>query len=194
MSKKVLIIILLIIVAIVLIVVFWFWNNQEPEVIVPVDNNVPNNDVVLPDPQPQPQPRPVVPQISEEEKLQAQLTRMASSFAERYGSYSNQSNFENLEDLLSFMSVSLKRTTERIISNGRQTDTKPAIYFGVTTKALKNQVINFEPNSETAKFKVSTQRQETIGSAANLKVYYQDAEVEMIKQGGVWVVDKIEWQ
>ncbi len=133
------------------------------------------------------------PKISEAEKLKAQLQKMSFAFAERYGSYSNQSDFENLEDLMPFMSASLKSKTQDFIAGKRAQAKRAAIYYGITTKALNGQVEEFSPEIGRAKFKISCQRQEIVGSTANANVYYQDLEISLIKESGIWKVNKVTW-
>lgn len=135
----------------------------------------------------------VIPQVSEEDKLKAQLERLSTSFVERYGSYSNQSDFENLEDLLPFMSQSFSQWAEDFVSLQRANRQESAIYYGLTTRALNSETIEFAPENGLIKVKVSTQRQEVVGSAVNSKVYYQDAEVELIKENDIWKVSRITW-
>ena len=47
--------------------------------------------------------------ISQEERSKDNLMRLAASFAERFGSYSNQSNFSNIIDLKIFMQLKRKK-------------------------------------------------------------------------------------
>lgn len=191
------ILIILLLAAIILVGVFWYLSTQTQKESLnqnivnyqaPGSNLNTNENINA-------APEPLVswPEISEEEKLKAQLTKMSSAFAERYGSYSNESDFENLEDLMTFMSSSLKSKTENFIREKRVEASAQAIYYGITTKSLKTELISFSPETGRATFKVSTQRQEIIGSSANARVYYQDIELEMIKEGGVWKINKAIW-
>jgi len=198
-NKIFIILIILLLIAIILAGLFWYLSSQKQKQILnqnfvnyqpPANNLNVNQNTNL-------QPKPKItrpPKVSEEEKLKAQLTKMASAFTERYGSYSNQSDFENLEDLMTFMSKSLEHRTENFIREKRAQANQAAIYYGITTKSLKTEILDFSPEIGQAKFKVSTQRQEIVGSSVNAKVFYQDVEIKMIKEGGVWVVDQIEWR
>jgi hypothetical protein len=52
---------------------------------------------------------PNIPAASNEEVTRFNLEKIASSFAERLGSYSNQSNFSNILDLKVFMTLSMQK-------------------------------------------------------------------------------------
>jgi len=190
MSKLKIILIIVLVVAIVLLAIFWILARQDKddEVILPdiVDQNQ--------DVQPEPTPKPKVtrPQISEEDRLKAQLQKMSTAFVERFGSYSNQSDFENLEDLKPFMSRGFKIWTDDFVSENRKQADETAIYYGITTKSLKATLIDF--SSFSVKFKISTQRQEVFGASVNSNVYYQDIDMELVNEAGVWKVDKAIWQ
>lgn len=114
-------------------------------------------------------------------------------FVERFGSYSNQGEFENLSDLLPFMSGSMQVWAEKQI---KEQSEKPfqKLYRGVTTKALSHTVVSHEPEKGRAEMRISTQRREMIGSGANARVYPQDVIVKLVKDDGAWVVDSAFWQ
>ncbi|MBU4481961.1 hypothetical protein L6278_01880 [Candidatus Parcubacteria bacterium] len=138
-------------------------------------------------------PAPYVPKATEQEKLQAQLTKIASAFTERFGSYSNQSNYENLKDLLLFMTPTFKRWTEDKIASADVTN-KPAIYYGITTKVLKTDLIDFSQADGIAVFVISTQRNEVVGSSENSKALYQNMNLQMVETNGVWKVSQATWE
>ena len=131
--------------------------------------------------------------VSQEDKIMAQLSKMTSAFVERYGSYSNQSDYENLEDLMRIMSKDLKKWAENLIATKRASGQSETVYYGLTTKVLKVQNLSYDDLLGEASFKVSTQRREVVGSIENAKVYYSDAEVNLVKEGGIWKVDQINW-
>src|SRR5690349_18870190 len=57
--------------------------------------------------------------------------QMAELFAERYGSYSNQGDYQNLRDLLPVMTVSYRQSTEAFLETAPSAP--PAQYEGVTS-------------------------------------------------------------
>ncbi|MEK7122505.1 MAG: hypothetical protein AAB855_01475 [Patescibacteria group bacterium] len=142
----------------------------------------------VPDPTPQEPPQNPPPA-----QPGSEITSLTLPFVERFGSYSNQGNYENLTDLLPFMSSKMQGWAEKQIKE--QTE-KPfqELYRGVTTKALSYTTTRYEPQQGFAEMRVSTQRRELIGSTVNARVYNQDVVVSLVKDDGAWVVDSAFWQ
>jgi len=114
-------------------------------------------------------------------------------FVERFGSYSNQGSFENLSDLLPFMSDSMNSWAQKQIIDQKN---KPfqTVYHGVTTKALQYTLSKYDTKSGSAEMKVTTQRKELIGASTNARVYNQDIIIKLVKKDTAWVVDGAYWQ
>ncbi|MBU1146245.1 hypothetical protein KKD80_01720 [Patescibacteria group bacterium] len=135
-----------------------------------------------------------VPEASEEEKLRSSISRLAAAFAERYGSYSNQGNFENLLDLESLMTGKMWAETENFIKQNKTTTGDNSVYFGVTTKALSVNIGSIDEGAGTAEITVGTQRRESSGSMAdNSVIKYEDLELTFLKVNGEWKVDAATW-
>lgn len=122
-----------------------------------------------------------------------EIISLVLPFVERFGSYSNQGNFENLSDLLPFMGTTMKNWAQKQIS---EQSNKPfqELYRGVTTKALSYTMKDYKPEQGRAEILVATQRKELIGSTVNARVYNQDVVVKLVKDDGAWVVDSAYWQ
>jgi len=84
------------------------------------------------------------------------LESLASAFAERYGSFSSESNMANLKDLLNFMSAGLRTKTENYIASTHSSSE----YYGVTTKVLAVKINSLNETGGMAEVEVSTQREE----------------------------------
>ncbi len=133
----------------------------------------------------------VQPQLSPQEE---ELKRLASSFAERYGSYSNQTNFANLENLIFFMTASLKRSTEDFIKAERAKARDTSVYYGLTTRATGVTTQAFDEQGGTASFLVQTHRRESIGTTDNVRNFQSVLLVDMRREAGAWLVDRATWQ
>jgi hypothetical protein len=199
MNKKLIIsiiVILLLVIAIVLAVVSIL--NQRDTAIVdeislpPVDDYQ-DNAINLPQqPEIQIDPRPAITiELSEEEKEKGFLSKTASAFAERFGSYSNQSNYENLTDLKYFMTIKMKKWVDDKVDSKDYSKSND-IYYGITTRAMKAEIKSL--GSATAVINVKTQRQEFVGADMNSKVSYRDVLITFKKEGNVWKVDSAYWQ
>lgn len=135
------------------------------------------------------------PAYSPTEQTKTTLTRLAASFAERFGSYSNQSDYANFEDLYDFMTAAMKQWAEKMVAELRtRARGSNDIYFGITTKALSSSLSNFSETSSQAEVLVKTQRREASGSTANARIYYQDIIIKFVKEKEVWKVDGAFWQ
>ncbi|SRR6056297_461172 len=120
------------------------------------------------------------------------LKKLASSFAERFGSYSNQSQYDNLKDLKIFMSEDMKKWAEDYIKKQLEEEYSQS-YYGILSKAVTSQVEKFNPDAGQARALVKTQRIESKEGKED-KVFYQDLTLDFIKQGDSWKVDRAEWQ
>jgi len=130
---------------------------------------------------------------AQEVNLEASLKAIASTFAERFGSYSNQGNFSNLDDLKDLMSVRMKSAISEYKAK-QQASMIGTAYYGITTKAISPQITSFEESLGRAEILVKTQRQEALGNTINPKVFYQDLKLNLVKTEADWKVDEAEWQ
>jgi len=200
MSRSRLIIIIIIAVlfvaAVILVVLSYLNQREENQVILPpvqqqnqqnnlpLDNFAENDDIKQ-------RENFITSQLTEKEKQENFLIKTASSFAESFGSYSNQSNYENLIDLKPLMTSKMKSWADDRIMAGLNKQT-PQVYYGITTRALNAQLI--EMNESRAKVSVGTQRQESVGDEINSKVTYSDILIVFEREGGVWKVAGAFWQ
>ncbi|MDD4271870.1 MAG: hypothetical protein PHF50_03620 [Patescibacteria group bacterium] len=122
------------------------------------------------------------------------LSRMASAFAERFGSFSNQSDYGNIRDLQIFMTDSMKSWAENYINDARTKKTQTTIYYGIVTKAISGEAKQFDADAGRAEILVKTQRRESTGIIGNSATFYQDIIIKYVREQNVWRVDGIYWQ
>lgn len=122
------------------------------------------------------------------------LARMASSFAERYGSFSNQSDYGNIRDLQIFMTESMKNWSDNYINDARSKKGDTSIYYGIITKAVSTTVNKYDSDTGQAEILVKTQRRESTGVSGNSSTFYQDIIIKYLRENGVWRVDGVYWQ
>lgn len=128
-----------------------------------------------------------------QDEITAKLVALTLPFVDRFGTYSNQNNFENLKDVFPYMTDDFKKRSELQIE---QVANKPfpKAYTGVVTKALSYKVVSINEQAGTGEFFVTTQRREYIGTPTNFKVYTQDISVTFKKEDSVWLVDSAVWK
>lgn len=179
--------IILILVIIVLLIVwllsFLFRSSSEP--LIPLDSTKTE------------QVGDVPATLSEQAEQKEQTQRDTSSdvislskiFVERYGSYSNESNFANTKDVLPLMTQKLASASQNYIDNAKV----PEGYYGITTRVVSVKVNSFDESAGVGTLLVSTQREESKDSPQNATVKYQDIELKFIKEAGVWKIDSATW-
>ena len=126
---------------------------------------------------------------------QASLERMARSFAERFGSFSNQSNFSNITDLKMVMSKDMQIWAESYIEKNKKFNVADDVYYGLTTKALSTKVESFDDLNGDAIIIVETRRREAMGTTNNAsKLFNQKILITFVKENQAWRVDSAYWQ
>ncbi|MEA3449929.1 MAG: hypothetical protein U9Q85_03030 [Patescibacteria group bacterium] len=170
-------------------------NNSEKKVRTIVvddnllDNNEQNKDVVT-----RVDSTPVF-RRSGEKVEENDLLKMAAVFVERFGTYSNQSNFVNLIDLKMFMSKDMQVWADNYIAEMRVKEDGNSLYYGVITRTINQEMNLLDKESGEASVIVHTRRQEATGFVDNIaKSFNQDISVEMVKENNSWKIDAVFWK
>lgn len=190
-------VIALVLILLIVIIVWYFLKTPQPSP-TPIDNQptfgglpqrlpVIENDVVG-----QNNSIEVVP--IQDQKVESTIKAIARTFAERFGSYSNQGEFENLADLKDLMTVKMRGWTDSYITSQRVEQANAVSYYGVTTIALSVSVISFDESLGRADVLVAAQRQEARGDTTNPQLSYQNLLLKMVKTGDGWKIDEAIWQ
>ncbi len=135
-----------------------------------------------------------VKQPSPVEIKQTDLKQLAASFAERFGSYSNQSDYGNIRDLKIFMSLKMQAWADNFVSKSRIEKGETGIYSGITTKAIAQEVRQFDETAGQAEILIKTRRRQASGTTDDATTYYQDIIIKFVWEKGEWKVDRAEWQ
>ncbi len=139
-------------------------------------------------------PAPLAPQeISQEDKARGAINSIVPSFVETFGSYSNQSGFENMSNLLPYMTPSMKSWAQEQIDKALAKPI-PEIYKGITTRTKNHTIEKFNLEEGVAEVMVETQRKELVGESTNFETMDKNILVRLKKHNGVWLVDGAFWQ
>lgn len=122
------------------------------------------------------------------------LKAIGLSFVERFGSFSSQSNYENINELRTFMTPKMQAWSDRYIAEQKASADPNAEFYGVTTYALSNEVLDFDEEAGRATLLINTQRIETRGANRSQTVSYKEITVELERVENVWYVDSATWQ
>lgn len=116
------------------------------------------------------------------------MSRLANIFAERYGSYTSESEFKNTLELKLYMTDSLEKWVDNYLASQPGQNSKDE-YFSIVTKVISSKIISQEDASGTVE--LITQRVEILGTKEDN--YYQDIALELVQNNDIWQVDKITW-
>jgi len=134
------------------------------------------------------------PNVEKQRPLNAEdLKQMSLAFAERFGSYSNQSNYDNIRDLKIFMTSSMISWSDSYIAELTRRNTDYKNYYGITTIAISGEVKSFDDKAGKAEVIVSTQRREINGSTSTPQTYDQNLRLVFAKENSQWKVDGAFW-
>jgi len=190
MKKLRILIIILIILVIIAVVSFILTSPKIKKVNAPPSSKSGLNQNLANKPSSQ---RPKIPsRISPEQKEQGKIIQLATMFAPRFGSYSNQSDYENFKSLEKLMTPEMKEWTEKFIKEEKEKQKPGQVYWGVTSRVISARIDSFDLKNGKAEVSVVTQRQEKTGNQE--KLYYQTLLLKMVKQGEEWKVSFAQWQ
>ncbi len=119
------------------------------------------------------------------------IKKLARLFAERFGSYSSHSGFDNIKDLRGLMSDEMRDWADDFLEE-RIDEEEEYDYYGVSTRALVSRVEEFDESAGQAKVFLDTQRNERKDNQEN--TFSQAIEISLIKKGDTWKVDSAYWQ
>ncbi len=187
MSRRIKIILAILIIVLILLALFLlWWNIWRPQpapttvVVVETEEEEVSSPFAIPP----------IAELDQRTDEEISVETLAKTFAERYGSYSNESNFANLDDLEPLMTDSLASELAVMVANTDISD----MYYGITTQVVSMNIISIDETSGTASISVLTQREEAVGGPTNTEVSYETLVLDMVKVSGVWKVDGVTWQ
>ncbi len=117
------------------------------------------------------------------------LSRLARNFTERYGSYSTDTNYENIERTRSFMTAKMLQQADQIISQNKQ---EQESFYSVETVVTTVTISDFSDGATGATIIVDT-RQATVTGQSDPVYQNRRARLTMIKDGASWKVDSFRW-
>ncbi len=196
-SKRKLEIAVAVAVLIMVIILLWIlFKRDKPDVTSTPETPPPETIVTPPTVNPANIPTPGV----------VSATTIARTFIERFGSYSTETDFANVDDIRvlatpSFLANSassagscgcFQAEMDQQVAVLRQGMDPDGGYTGVSTTIIS---IKTQTEAETSTtFLITTQREESVGNPGNTTVRYQDVEISLVKSGDDWLVDDVTWK
>ena len=189
-KKKIVIALGVIFLLLLLFFLFWFLSRQKKSAASVVTPPVVQEQVPVTKPRNTEEKALPLYLNTEQTSSEISLQNLAQTFTERYGSYSNESDFANLYDVLDLMSATFRAETEQTIATAQV----PDHYYGITTHVLSVKMDLMDETGGTAKATVNTQREEATESIQNVQVRYQYLSLLFVKEQGIWKVDGAAWE
>ncbi len=121
------------------------------------------------------------------------LGKMSDSFAERFGSFTNQSQYENFTDLKMFMTDSFANWVDGYVEDLIEQSPKNQYFYGISTTALSHKIEKFNEEAGEATVIINTQRKETTIEGDN-ESFLQKLELNFEKVNDEWLVDSAYWE
>ena len=120
----------------------------------------------------------------------ASAKTVASTFVERFGTYSSDVAFTNIEEVQSLTTPEYYATLTSIVY-----DVLDGVeYRGRTTRVLSVEQTGGSEAEGRMSFLVSAQHEVSIGSRTNTTIEYQKADVVVERRGEAWLVSAFNWQ
>ena len=131
-------------------------------------------------------------EITEAEKTASAIKPVAIAFVERFGTFTNHSGFVSLKELSPILTNEMVTWVKDIYIPKLEKERDPSgFFYRVTAKAPV--VLILEETDTTAKIKVTSQRNESIGDNEPTE-FLQDIELEMVKINKEWLVNAAFWK
>lgn len=121
---------------------------------------------------------------------EAALRRVINNFTERFGSYSTDTNYENIELARSLMTATMAKTADNIISQNSQ---KADTFYSIETTVMTTTLTDYSADATGATAEVNA-RQTIIEGQANPSYRNQTARLTLVKVADTWKVDSFRWQ
>jgi len=122
------------------------------------------------------------------------LEKIGMSLAERFGSYSNQSDYNNFIDLKIFMTDNMKAWVDTYIASLKKTAVAGAGYSGQETTALVAKTTSFDDKAGTALVVVTVERAASTDQIGGGKPEIAKLDLTFKKVNNDWLMDKAYWE
>jgi hypothetical protein len=130
--------------------------------------------------------------LTEEDKVTSSVRSVAVMFVERFGTFTNHSNFESIKELAPLMTSGMNQWIETSYLPKLNKEHDPAgFFYRITAKAPVVDVL--ELSKLRAKLKLTVQREEMVGTAEPTQ-FIQDIIVDFKLVDKDWLVDAAFWQ
>ena len=125
--------------------------------------------------------------------LETELSSLAATFTERFGSYSSDSDYSNIKDLQTLMTLEMAAWSEIYIDELSVRYPTDGEFYGVSSRVISVKTNSLNVEEGNASFTLTVQRSETFGVQSPV-VKYQTLAMRMLYDGNAWKVDFAKWE
>lgn len=127
-----------------------------------------------------------------QEELDA-IVKTAERFAERFGTYTNEENYQNFLNLKIYATPSMQAWMDNFVKEQQASfEERDLVFFGITTSALVSKVIDARPGY--VEILINTKREELTDQSEAADISYQNILIKMEEVDDDWKVDFAEFQ
>ncbi len=135
-------------------------------------------------------PTPVPAKTSVDTSATQTITRLSRLFVERFGTFTSQGNFQDMNELVAVVTPSFRQWMQQTYIPSLQTKYPASTYAAQTTQVLG---VTIEKSSDqNASVLVRTQQELTVGDAAPVS-NNQSIRLTLVKDQTGWLVDSAVW-
>lgn len=130
------------------------------------------------------------PAAAVKQKLPPTAQTIGRSFVERFGSFSSESEYKNIQDVMSMATPALQTKLAALAEEAKKSTS--TAYYGISTTVVT--VKSTKTTDTQVNLTITTLRSESIDSPANTTQRSEDIKLTLLKDGEDWLVDSYEWQ
>ncbi|MFA6475563.1 MAG: hypothetical protein WCV88_05195 [Patescibacteria group bacterium] len=116
------------------------------------------------------------------------LASAATSFTERYGSYSTDTGFENIERSRYLMTPDMEKQADQLLKVGRTSDT----FNSVTSQVTSIKYTDYSAGATGATLELSVRQTNQVGQGS-IDYSNKTARVTLKKTDKEWLIDSFRW-
>lgn len=134
--------------------------------------------------------------ISKEEEHvfnESDLAKRAQAYAERFGSFNNQSDYSNFSDLKIYMTESFSVWVDNYVKELKEQNSNPSSYYGIVTDAISTELLSFDKKTAKASVRVTTKRTESDANGEKPQ-FYQTLRFDFVELNDEWLIDAAYWE
>lgn len=130
--------------------------------------------------------------ILDNSDISLMLKKKAGFFTERFGTYSNQSNFDNIKDLEIFMTNDMKEWAENFVELESNKEYS-GHYNGVIVRSITSNVLSLDIDNGFAVVVVDAQKIESDTNGDKVPEMVK-LRINFVDNNNDWLVNKADWQ